>query len=63
MYENLNIKKAIHYELEPHYVRLYNKTRKSYRKKSTYLGRCKSSSGINTVALRFALNKTFMKSL
>lgn len=54
------VKRLVKDELEPHYVRLYNKTRKSYRKQSHYYGRMKSTSGVNTVLLRFELNRKLL---
>ena len=60
MYKSINIKKIVNAELEPHYVRLYNKTRKSYRKQIHYYGRMKSTSGVNTVSLRFELNRELL---
>ena len=60
MNKHINIVKIVKDELEPHYVRLYNKTRKSYRKQSHYYGRRKSTSGVNTVLLRFELNRKLL---
>lgn len=54
------VKRLVKDELEPHYVRLYNKTRRSYRKQSHYYGRRKSTSGVNTVFLRFELNRKLL---
>lgn len=54
------VKRLVKDELEPHYVRLYNKTRRSYRKQSHYYGRMKSTSGVNTVLLRFELNRKLL---
>lgn len=54
------VKRLVNDELEPHYVRLYNKTRRSYRKQSHYYGRMKSTSGVNTVLLRFELNRKLL---